>query len=233
FDETLDRWKVPNDKRTVIENWAPLQEVSVRSRENAWREEAGLGDRFVFLYAGTLGLKHNPDVLHALAVAEPDTEVVVVSEGLGADRLRTLLQEQHVPNLRLLPFQRWEALPDVLAAADVLLVLLEPEAGAFSVPSKILTSLCAGRPILGAVPKANLGARTIEGAEAGIVVAPGEPVEFLAAARRFREDDQMRGRMGTSARAHAESAFDIERITDRFVQVIHDARDRAGRRRLA
>jgi glycosyltransferase involved in cell wall biosynthesis len=224
FSPTLDEWGIDPGKRTVIENWAPLDEVPPQPRDNPWRAEAGLGDRFVFLYAGTLGLKHNPDVLHALARSQPDAEVVVVSEGLGAERLRALLQDQPAPNLRVLPFQRWEQLPEVLGAADVLLVLLEPEAGAFSVPSKILTSLCAGRPILAAIPAANLGARTIAGAGAGIVVPPGEPDQFLAAARQLRDDDEMRGRMGTSARAHAEAAFDIEAITDRFAQVLDQAR---------
>jgi glycosyltransferase involved in cell wall biosynthesis len=142
---------------------------------------------------------------------------------MGADRLRQRLAEQPLANLRLLPFQPWEDLPDVLGAADVLVVLLEAEAGTFSVPSKILTSLCAGRPILAAMPEANLGARTIVRAEAGLVVAPGEPHRFLAAARQLRHSTELRDRMGASARAHAESAFDIEAITDRFLDVMDKA----------
>jgi glycosyltransferase involved in cell wall biosynthesis len=226
FDATLDGWGVAPETRTVIENWAPLDELPPRDRDNPWRKEMGFGDRFLFLYAGTLGMKHNPDVLHALAEAEPTADVVVVSEGMGAERLQALLKARPLDNLHLLPFQPWEALPDVLGAADVLMVLLEAGAGAFSVPSKILTCLCAGRPILAAVPAANLGARTIRGAEAGLVVAPGEPEQFLAAARQLRTDAGLRGRMGASARSHAEQAFDIEAITDRFTDVM----DRAVRR---
>jgi glycosyltransferase involved in cell wall biosynthesis len=210
-------------KRTVIENWAPLDEVPPRPRDNAWRAEIGLGDRFAYLYAGTLGLKHNPDLLFDLAADDPSADVVVVSEGMGADRLRARLADEPLPNLRILPFQPWEALPDVLGAADVLVVLLEAEAGTFSVPSKILTSLCAGRPILAAIPEANLGARTIARARAGIVVAPGEPERFLTAARELRHSTETRGRMGAAARAHAETAFDIEAITDRFLEVISRA----------
>jgi colanic acid biosynthesis glycosyl transferase WcaI len=228
FDETLDAWRVPRASRTVIENWAPLGELPPTPRDNAWRTAQGLGDRFVFLYAGTLGMKHNPDVLHALAEDDPTSEVVVVSEGLGADRLRELLEARPVANLRVLPFQPWEQLPEVLGAADVLVVLLEAGAGAFSVPSKILTCLCAGRPILAAVPAANLGARTIGGAQAGMVVAPGEPDQFMAAARQLRSDAQLRGRMGASARSHAETAFDIEAITDRFERVMAQAVGRAA-----
>ena len=127
----------------------------------------------------------------------------MVSEGLGADRLRGPAGATRVDNLRLLPFQPWEDLPDMLGAADVLLVLLEAEAGAFSVPSKILTCLCAGRPILAAMPAANLGARTIAAAGAGIVVAPGEPEQFLtrgSAAPRRRGDEGADGRFGPGAR---------------------------------
>ena len=223
FGGILDDWGIPEEKRTVIENWAPLDEVPPRPRENPWRAEVGLDDRFVYLYAGTLGLKHNPDLLFDLAADDPTADVVVVSEGLGSDRLRARLAEEPLPNLRLLPFQPWESLPDVLGAADVLVVLLEAEAGAFSVPSKILTSLCAGRPILAAIPGSNLGARTIARADAGIVVAPGDTGRFLAAARELRSSTELRGRMGAAARAHAEQAFDIEQITDRFVEVMERA----------
>ena len=229
FDATLDAWRVPRETRTVIENWAPLDELPVRPRANPWRSAMGFDDRFLFVYSGTLGLKHNPDVLHALAEADPSADVVVVSEGLGAERLHALLEARPLSNLHLLPFQPWETLPDVLGAADVLMVLLEASAGAFSVPSKILTCLCAGRPILAAVPEANLGARTIRGAGAGLVVTPGEPEQFLAAARTLRADAELRGRMGASARSHAETAFDIEAITDRFADVMARALRRRPR----
>lgn len=226
FQPVLDDWKIDPATCTVIENWAPLDEVAPRPRHNPWREAQGLGDRFVYLYAGTLGLKHNPDVLHALADAESDATVVVVTEGLGATQLTQLLEEHPLDNLLLLPFQPWEVVEDVLGTADVLLVLLSADAGAFSVPSKILTSLCAGRPILAAIPDSNLGARTIATAEAGVVVEPGADEEFLAAAAHLRADAPLRARLGANARAYAARTFDIEPIADRFIAVLETAVDR-------
>lgn len=225
FGPTLDAWGIDEEKRTVIENWAPLDEVPTRPRMNSWREEVGLGDRFVYLYAGTLGLKHNPDLLHALAEAEPDAEVVVITEGLGAERLSRMQGVRPVDNLRVLPFQRWESLPDVLGAADVLVVLLEAEAGVFSVPSKVLTSLCAGRPLLASMPAANLAARTITGAGAGVVVPPGDRDAFVEAGRKLKNDDELRESMGAFARSYAEVAFDIEDVTDRYTRVLEQALD--------
>lgn len=221
FHAQLDRWGVGADHTTVVENWAPLDDLPPRPRANAWRDEQGLGDRFVFLYSGTLGLKHRPELLYELARQHvDDAEVVVVSEGRGEARLRGLLAERPLPNLRLLPFQPFDRYPEVLGAADVVVTLLEPTAGTYSVPSKVLSYLCAGRPILGAVPHANLAARTIGRADAGLVVDPSDEEAFLVAAKRLRNEPELRSRCGRAARLYAEATFDSNTITDRFVEII-------------
>jgi colanic acid biosynthesis glycosyl transferase WcaI len=224
FLPLMERWGVPSERCTVIENWAPLAEIPLRPRANAWRHDQGLGDRFVFLYSGTLGLKHRPELLFELAAQHvDDAEVVVISEGLGATRLRQMLAERPLPNLRLLPFQPFDRYPDILGAADVLVALLEPTAGTFSVPSKVLSYLCAGRPILGAIPPENLAARTIARAGAGSVVAPVDEEAFLLAAKRLRNEPRRRATAGAAARAYAEATFDTEQVTDRFIRVLDAA----------
>jgi colanic acid biosynthesis glycosyl transferase WcaI len=229
FEPVLGRWGVDQDSCTVIENWAPLADLPLRSRDNPWRARMGLGDRFVFLYSGTLGLKHRPELLYALAEQHvDDADVVVISEGLGEGRLREMLADQPLPNLRLLPFQPIEDYPDILGAADVLVALLEPAAGTFSVPSKVLSYLCAGRPILGAIPVHNLAARTIDRAGAGRVVAPTDDEGFLLAAKDLRNDSQQRVAAGVRGRSYAEAAFDTVAITDRFEGVIDAALRRRG-----
>lgn len=230
FSQTLDAWGIPEDRRRVVENWAPLDDLPCRPRDNAWRREQGLGDRFVYLYTGTLGLKHRPELLYELAAQRiDDAEVVVVSEGMGESRLREMLSERPLPNLRLLPFQPFERYSEIIGAADVLVALLEPSAGTFSVPSKVLSYLCAGRPILGAIPPENLAARTIDRAGAGLVVAPTDQEAFLLAAKRLRSEPDLRTSAGLEARAYAEATFDTNTVTDRFLDVIHDA---VGRQRV-
>lgn len=227
FTDLLGSWGVDRERCTVIENWAPLDELPTQPRDNAWRAEQGIGDRFLYLYTGTLGLKHRPELLHQLAEHRPDADVVVISEGMGEQRLREMLADRPLPNLRLLPFQPMERYPEILGAADVLVALLEPTAGTFSVPSKVLSYLCAGRPVLGAIPTENLAARTIERAGAGLVVDPTDEEGFLVAAKRLWAEDELRRGAGQAARAYAEATFDTDRITDRFESVI----DRAVARR--
>jgi colanic acid biosynthesis glycosyl transferase WcaI len=221
FAPVLDRWGIPCARTTVIENWAPLDDLPLQPRESRWRAEHGLGDRFVYLYSGTLGLKHRPEFLYELAEqCVDDADVVVISEGRGEARLREMQTDHELPNLHLLPFQPFDRYPEILGSADVLVALLEPSAGEFSVPSKVLSYLCAGRPLLAAIPPQNLAARTIERAGAGQVTAPNDVEGFLLAAKRLRVEAGPRFEAGRRARAYAEATFDTEAIADRFTAVL-------------
>lgn len=223
FLPQLRSWHVDEARVTVIENWAPLDELPALARDTAWAREQGLDGQRVFLYAGTLGFKHDPSLLLELArwAGRSGALVVVVSEGPGADWLA-----EHgggEPALRLQPYQPHDRLPEVLASADVLVALLEPEAGAFSVPSKILTYLCAARPLLVSVPADNLAARVVERSGGGVVVRPGDSRAFVQAAETLIGDSELREDLARRGRAYAEAAFDVDSVAERFEQVLERA----------
>jgi colanic acid biosynthesis glycosyl transferase WcaI len=221
FVPILTRWGVAAERITVIENWAPLDDIRPSAKDNGWSRMHGLADKRVLMYSGTLGLKHDPGVFLALATGladNADVRVVVISEGLGADWLRERSADH--PNLVLLPFQPFEAMSRVLASGDILVAVLEPEAGVFSVPSKVLSYLAAGRPILGTMPADNLAARIVQRAAAGHIVAPGDTKGLVAAAQELVADPEACRVAGENARAYAEATFDLQRITDRFEAVM-------------
>jgi colanic acid biosynthesis glycosyl transferase WcaI len=221
FLERLREWGV-GGKAAVVPNWAPIDELPVRPRDNAWARRMGLTDHRVVLYSGTLGLKHDPSVLAELAEglrrSHPDVRIVVVSEGRGRDWLEG--HKSHAANgadnLMLLDFQPYEDLPDVMASADVLAAVLEPDASRFSVPSKVLTYLCAGRAVLGVLPPDNSVAEILTSQGAGTVV---DRAGVLAAARELLDDEDRRRAMGASGRDYAERTFSPETAADRFLEV--------------
>ncbi len=223
FRPPLRKLGVPDGRMHTIENWAPLDELPPRPRDNAWARSHGLDGKLCLLYSGTLGMKHNPRLLVALAERSrerADICITVISRGRAMDWLRRERDDRRLTNLLLLDFQPFEAMPDVLASADVLLAILEPDAGAFSVPSKVLTYLCAGRPTLLAVPGENLAAQTVRRAGAGLVVPPHDVDAFVREAQRLVDDPALRQRLGDAARAYAEQTFDIARIADRFEHLL-------------
>lgn len=223
FVELMDKWHILPERRHIIHNWTPLEEVPVRPKENQWARTHDLVDKFCFLYAGTLGLKHNPELLLKLAIRYRDNtqvQVVVISEGLGANWLREQKQIYSLPNLKLLGFQPFKQMPDVLGTADVLVGILEPDAGIYSAPSKVLTYLCAQRPLLLAMPPENLSARIVSENQAGLVVPPSEVEAFTEAAEKLVSDSQFRELCARNARQYAEKKFDIKAITDQFEGII-------------
>lgn len=212
----LAEWGIPRERTVVIENWAPVV-AAPPPKVNPWSVEHALSDRLVVMYAGTLALKHNPRLLLELARALPGADVVVVSEGPGADWLR----RHSVPeNLRVLPFQPYDRVPEMLATADLLVAVLEHDASSFSAPSKVLTYLATGRPVLAAMPRGNASARAIEEAGAGWTVDPAQPEELIAVAREALADRERLQAVGDAGLAYARSTFNIESITDRFEEIL-------------
>jgi glycosyltransferase involved in cell wall biosynthesis len=223
FLTQLESWGVDPAKCVTIENWASLDEIKpVTRRPPPWQVEQGLADRRLVLYSGTLGLKHNPELLWQLARGleredtTRDVTLVVCSQGVGADWLGERLAAEPETPLRLLPFQPYERLSEVLGSASLVTALLEPDAGIFSVPSKVLSYMSAGRPVLLAAPTVNLAARMVRHQNAGVVVDPSDIDGFVAAALDLLAAPARLEAMGNHGRAYAERTFDISTIADRF-----------------
>jgi glycosyltransferase involved in cell wall biosynthesis len=211
---------------SVIPIWAPLDEIVPVERKNDWAVEHGLEDVSTLLYSGTLGLKHNPALLVGLAREVIDSgravRLVVVNEGPAEEILRAEAARLDVP-LTLLPFQPYERLPEVLGSGDVLVVLLEQEAGAFSVPSKTLSYLCAGRPVLGLMPDTNLASRLVR--DVGGAVLPPRSESLAPAAAwvgSVLDDRELRDELGLAARELAEHEFALAKSADRFERILLD-----------
>jgi glycosyltransferase involved in cell wall biosynthesis len=219
FCDVLTQWGIDVSRTHVIHNWAPLVDLPLRPRENPWSRRQQLGDGVRFIYSGTLAMKHNPALLLELTRMldrDGSGELVVVSEGGGVEWLARQAAKEGLHTLRCLGFQPFEELPDVLGSADVLVAILEPDAGVFSVPSKVLSYLCAGRPLLLAVPGENLAARIVGECGAGLVVEPSDVSGFCTEAERLIESRELRDELGHAARKYADAHFDIGRIGDQF-----------------
>lgn len=210
-------WGVGEERIEVVENWAPLG--SLPARDNDWARAQFRPGRQRVVYAGTLARKHDPQILVRLA-RELDADVYLFSAGSGAEWVKARAAELGLGNLFVRPWVKAEELPLLLAGADVLCAFIEPDAGVFSVPSKVLAYLAAGRPILASIPGDNLAARTIRAAEAGLVSEPGDVATMLADARLLLGNAGMRERLGRNGRAHAEARFEIGPIAARFEAIL-------------
>jgi glycosyltransferase involved in cell wall biosynthesis len=220
FLPKLVAWGVARDRIEVIENWAPKEKIKPGPRNNGWQQAQSFGNGKLVLYSGTLGLKHNPNLILAAArliAARPDgVKIIVISEGPQVDYLRKAAAAEGLSNLIVLPFQPFETYGEVLAAADVLIAMIESDAAAYSVPSKILSYHCSGRAIVLSAAKTNLAAKIITQAGSGIVTKPDDANGFVAAIERLLDDEALRCACGARARTYADKTFDVVKIGRRF-----------------
>ena len=220
FVPMLTRRGVSDDKIKVIENWAPLEEtpyIPPQARAD--------GDPINVIYSGTLGYKHNPELLVECARLA-NVEVRIYSEGRVAEAIKA--QASGLASLHVLGWVPSDSLAETLASGDILVAMIEADAGVFSVPSKILTYLCAGRPIVASIPPSNLGARTIERASAGLISVPGDVAGFLANIVTLATNQELRTAMGRRGRAYAVDKFPIGRIADDFEATLRGEKAQRG-----
>ncbi|MCU1616142.1 MAG: glycosyltransferase WbuB [Frankiales bacterium] len=221
FSEKYRQWRLPEQSFVVIPNWAEVEKFTDVAPDRHWLTGEPVLPT-VLLYSGTLGLKHDPGLLLDLARAPElaDCSVVVLSEGRGREWLAERQATVEPGRLLLRDYVAFSELPGILASADVLISILEPAASRFSVPSKVLTYLCAGRPVLAVMDPANAAASMLAEHGAGLVADPGKRSDVPRLLRDLLDDPDARAAMASSARQTAERLFDIGRITDRFEAVL-------------
>jgi glycosyltransferase involved in cell wall biosynthesis len=215
---------VPEEKLRIIENWADGDAIRPLPRsENPFIREHGLAGKFVVMYSGNMGLLHDLEsIVGAAARLRERTEMRFVFIGGGGKlpAVRRLVDEHRLDNVLLLPYQPREALGYTLTAADVSLVSLAAGNEGLAVPSKLYGIMAAGSPVVANVPEACEVARVLAEAECGLVVPVGDPEALAGAIARYLDDPELRRRHGSNARTEFERRYALERVVDRWVEVL-------------
>lgn len=218
----------------VVPNWVDVDafhvgEESVKAGQR-FRDEHGLGDAFVVLFAGTMGFSQGLEVvIEAAARMREDEGVTWVLVGGGAERERLQEKAAGLSNVRFLPMQPKERYPDVLAAADVCLVTLRPEVVTPTVPSKIGTIMAAGRPILASLPRVGDAWQVIQESGGGVLVPPADPEALAEAVRDLRRDRDRVKALGEAGRAYALNHLSREACVTKLETLLKEALCRRDR----
>ncbi len=195
---------VPAERLVHVPNWT---HISAPTADRAsTRSRLGWDDgRTVVLHAGNMGLKQGLE--HLVAAARmaasqaPGIRFVLLGDGNQRAALRRLAAG--LDNLDFMDPVPDEVFPDVLAAADVLVVCERPSVREMSLPSKLTSYVAAARPIVAAVGTGGTTAREIEGAGIGLVVAAGDSRALLDSVARLASDDALVHRLLRAAAAYA------------------------------
>lgn len=216
--------KIPSSRLLLMPNWTHI--ASPTEDRAAVRARLGWDDgRQVVLHAGNMGIMQDLDqVLRAAKLANERNEAVrFVLLGDGSQRASLESRAFGMANVVFMDPVPAAGFPDVLGAADVLLITERPTTRETSLPSKLTSYAAAGRPVVAAVDPRGMTASEVTRAAMGIVVPSDSPGALLGALRRLARDPAEATRLGgegsvyaatslSSANAHARIENFIARI---------------------
>jgi glycosyltransferase involved in cell wall biosynthesis len=201
---------------------------------NALRARSHAGeDVFLVGYTGNFGIKQQMEtVVEAARLLRDrrDIRFVLVGDGARKQEAVDLAADARLENLELPGVQPREALPEMLAAMDVLILHQRKEVVDMVVPSKLLTYAASGRPILFAGVPESEGAKFVTDAEAGVVIAPENPNLLAHAIVELQADRIKRDEFGQNGRRYVEAHFEREQILATAEALLREV---AGRRKPA
>ncbi len=214
------------ERVAVIPNWVDSDRFPQRPRWNEWRVRIGIPEsRFVAMFAGNLGLVSGADILVEVAErlqGHSDLLILCVGEGAIKGKMTGDSSRGGLTNLRFEPFQPPESLADMHGAADALLLTLRDGESDSSVPSKFISYLAAGRPVICSADRKSSVANIVRAAQVGIVTPPRDAAAIADAILQLRDDPGRAMQMGQNGRRHFEAHFTLNRALGQFTELLQE-----------
>jgi len=186
---------IPNGSNTELFKFNPFGRERIR-------QQLGLEDKFVAIYAGIHGIAQGLEtVIEAARMLRDQSDIIFlfVGEGPQKSRLQTLTSSYNLANILFVSEQPREIIPDYLSAADVALVpLRKVDLFKSALPSKIFDAWACERPVLLSVE--GEARNILEKAEGGQFVPPEDPQEMVLALTKLRSSPELRQSLGLNGR---------------------------------
>ena len=192
-----------HDRLHVIPNFVDTVAITPQHRMTAYRNELGIGDQLVVMYAGNVGFSQSLNLVVEAAAKFP--EIAFVINGDGAARKKLQEDCAQLANVHFGDYQPIERLSEVLATGDIHLVPLRTGLASVSVPSKSYSILAAGRPMLAAIDSNTEIPNMLQQSGAGVAVNPDNGPAFIEALGRLISNRDQLSEMGAKGRKWVET----------------------------
>ncbi|MFA6169610.1 MAG: glycosyltransferase family 4 protein [Candidatus Margulisiibacteriota bacterium] len=214
------------DKVTVVYNWVDTEFIKPEDKHNEFREKLGLDDKFVLTFAGCIAESQDMEIIFNCAkLLTAEDKIVFLLAGNGPKHAETEAKwrELGLKNVIMIPIQPRDKYVKLLAASDVGLLTLNASVATPVVPSKMLSIMSAGRPILASLPLSGDAPKFIERAGSGLVVKAGETAAFRDAVLKLFRDRALGESCGRRGREwvvnHYSLAVCSKKYEELFAQV--------------
>ncbi|MFA9478902.1 glycosyltransferase family 4 protein [Phycisphaerales bacterium AB-hyl4] len=189
---------------------------------SAFREAHGLAGKTLCVHTGAMGKVNGLDAVLDAAVLlrdRPNVRFVLIGHGREKPHLIKRVHDEGLENVLILDALPKQELADVLATADVGLMVVSPiPILELNCANKYFDYLAAGLPIV--LNYEGWQADILRQHEAGRSAAQDRPGDFVAAIRELADDSELRRTMANHARQVAESALNRQNVVRPLIDLI-------------
>jgi colanic acid biosynthesis glycosyl transferase WcaI len=216
-------WSVPAEKISIVQNGVESAFFSPRHSGPEVRTALNAEGKFVASFIGTMGLAHGLDTLilaaHRLQRETPDVLFLLLGEGADRERIQQQARSKNLDNIRFMPQQARERIPDYICASDACLVLLrKSEVFETVIPTKMLEFMSCARPvILGVEGQAR---DILEKAQAGVCCEPGNHDALCRAILLLKQNREMGEALGRNGREYILQNLSRQKTAADYLRVL-------------
>lgn len=235
FADDLRRrgWHSPQVQ--LLPNW--VDTTFQVEQQQCDRFRAGLGlaaDTALILHAGNIGYKQGLESLvGAASVLQGERRIAFAIIGHGArfQEVRAEAERNRLENIVFLPPQPLAVYQAALRAADVCIVCQRAGIVDAVMPTKLLSYMAAGRPVVASVHADSETARVLRRSNGGVVVPPEDPEALAQAILPLSRDRSLAAHLGSEGRRFVEEHFSRHVVLPRY-GAFFERFDPASRRNL-
>ena len=216
----LEDMGVARNRLRLVRYWAPDAAGGGCAEVGRWNA----ANPFRIVYAGNIGPAQGLDAIldaaETLQGAGERVEFILAGDGLDLSRLSERAEKCCLQNVKFLGRRPLTEMPALHSGADALLVHLKPDVlSRVSIPSKTVSYLCFGKPLVMAVE--GECTRLVERTGCGVVATPSSGPSLVGAVRRLlAAPDDERAAMGRRARALWEEEFNPNVLAPRLMALL-------------
>lgn len=209
---------------SVIANWADPQRIKpILPAANWFVQRHSLASGFTVLYAGNQGRCHDLNTLIDAAEQLRHHERIrflLVGSGYQHRFLKDRVHESGLTNVTFLPYQDDDALPAMLAAADLAVVSLLATAEGQVAPSKLYGHLAAGSPLAVICSERSYLRAEIARAGCGRCFASGQHLALAEWIGQLSADPGLCRQLGAAARSHLLAHASPDHAVQAYAEVL-------------
>ncbi len=215
-----------SNKVVVIPNWVDVKTLRPSERMNNFRREHTFDSQFLVSFAGVIGYSQDLDtVIEAAALLQTHKNItfVLVGDGVARNGLEKKVEALRLDNVRFLPMQPRDRYPSILQASDVCLVTLRGKVTTPVVPSKLLSIMACGRPVIGSLPLNGVAPQIIKESKCGLCVEPENPDKLSEGILYLYNNPSKARAFGENGRNYAVKHFSSEVCIQRYEELFQKA----------